>query len=80
MALKLRQGQVWKHGDEFIRIVHLERLEVRYKVVKNLKTGEGRHEHTSKKDFCRLLKSCTLLAAKSAPAPDSETGSSPARS
>lgn len=61
MALKLRQGQVWKHGNEFIRIVHLERLEVGYKVVKNLKTGEGTHEHTSKKDFCRLLKSCTLL-------------------
>jgi len=65
MTLKLRQGQVWKHGDEFIRIVHLERLEVRYKVVKNLKTGEGRHEHTSKKDFCRLLKECTLHAPKS---------------
>ncbi|HXF10926.1 MAG TPA: hypothetical protein VN625_09085, partial [Desulfuromonadaceae bacterium] len=61
VALKLKQGQVWKHGDEFIRIVHLERLEVGYKVVKNLKTGEGKHEHTSKKDFCRLLKSCTLL-------------------
>jgi hypothetical protein len=64
MALKLRQGQVWKHGDEFIRIVRLERLEVGYKVVKNLKTGEGQHHHTSKKDFCRLLKNGTLLAAK----------------
>jgi len=66
MALKLKQGQVWKHGDEFIRIVHLERLEVKYKVVKNLKTREGEHCHTSKKDFCRLLKSCTLLEPKSA--------------
>ena len=27
MTLKLRQGQVWKHGSEFIRIVKLERLE-----------------------------------------------------
>jgi len=64
MALKLQQGQVWKHGDEFIRIVQLERLEVGYKVVKNLKSGSGEHHHTSKKDFCRLLKSCTLLASK----------------
>ena len=64
MELKLRQGQVWKRGDEFIRIVHLERLEVKYKVVKNLKSGEGKHEHTSKKDFCRLLKECTLLVEK----------------
>src|SRR5690349_13541276 len=64
MTLKLRQGQVWKHGKEFIRIVKLERLEVGYKVLKNLKTGEGTHQHTSKKDFCRLLKSCRLLTPK----------------
>jgi len=64
MVLKLRQGQVWKHGDEFIRIVHLERLEVGYKVSKHLKSGEGEHRRTSKKDFCRLLKTATLLAPK----------------
>jgi len=64
MALKLRQGQVWQHGDEFIRIVQLERLEVGYKVLKNLKSGAGEHRHTSKKDFCRLLKSATLLEPK----------------
>jgi len=64
MALKLQQGQVWKQGDEFIRIVHLERLEVRYKVVANLGTGEGKHLHASKKDFCRLLKTATLLEPK----------------
>ena len=64
MRLKLQQGQVWKHGDEFIRIVQLARLEVGYKVVKNLKTGEGTHHHVSKKEFCRLLKSATLLAPK----------------
>lgn len=64
MALKLRQGQVWKHGDEFIRIVKLERLEVGYMTFKKLKAGEGKHHHTSKKDFCRLLKTCTLLEQK----------------
>ena len=73
MVLKLQQGQVWKHGDEFIRIVHLERLEVRYKTCKNFKTGEGTHHHASKKEFCRLLKSATLHApevpAKSSPPP-----------
>ncbi len=61
MALKLQQGQVWNHGDEFIRIVRLARLEVGYKVMKNLKTGEGTHHHASKKDFCRLIKSAILL-------------------
>ena len=38
MGLKLQQGQVWKHGKEFVRIVHLARLEVGYKVMKDLKS------------------------------------------
>jgi hypothetical protein len=67
MALKLQQGQVWKRGGEFIRIVHLARLEVGYKVMANLKSGDGTHHHTSKKDFCRLLKTATLLAPTQPP-------------
>ena len=66
MKFKLQQGQVWKHGDQFIRIVELERLAVGYKVLKDLKKSEGTHHQTSKKDFCRLLKGCTLLEAKAA--------------
>jgi hypothetical protein len=64
MSLRLRQGQVWKLGDEFIRIVDLERLEVGYKLMKNLESGEGSHHRISKKDFCRLLKAATLLARR----------------
>lgn len=64
MALKLRQGQVWQNGDEFIRIVQLERLEVGYKVLKSLKSAAGEHRLTSKKDFCRLLKTARLLEPK----------------
>ena len=77
MSLKLRQGQVWQQGDDFIRIVQLKRLEVGYKVVKSLKSGDGEHRHTSKKDFCRLLKSATLLEPK-APAKPSPPPVSPA--
>jgi len=73
MALKLRQGQIWKHGTEYIRIVHLERLEVGYKVLKNLHTREGEHRHTSKKDFCRLLKECRLLELKTESLPEDES-------
>jgi hypothetical protein len=62
MTLKLQQGQVWKRGDEFIRIVQLARLEVGYKVMTNLQTGEGTHHHSTKKEFCRLLKSAALFA------------------
>ena len=60
--MKLKQGQVWQCGDEFVRIVQLERLKVGYKSASNVKFTDGRHEHTSKKDFCRLLKGATLIA------------------
>jgi hypothetical protein len=61
--MKLQQGQIWKCAGEYVRIVHLERLEVGYKSFKNLKTQEGVHQHTSKKDFCRLLKGAMLLSS-----------------
>jgi hypothetical protein len=60
--LKLQQGQVWKCGDTYVRIVQLERLEVGYKSASNLQFSDGKHQHTSKKDFCRLLKGATLVA------------------
>lgn len=60
-AMTLRQGQVWKQGGQFIRITHLERLEVRYKSQAKLRAREGTHHHVSKKDFCRLLKGAVLL-------------------
>ena len=63
MALRLQQGQVWKFGGEFIRIVRLERLAVEYKLCKNLKVGEGKHLQVTKKEFCRLLKTATLVSS-----------------
>jgi hypothetical protein len=62
--MKLQQGQVWKCGAEYVRIVQLERLEVGYKSANDLKFTDGKHQHTSKKDFCRLLKGATLVGAK----------------
>jgi biotin operon repressor len=59
--MKLAQNQVWKQGDEYYRIVQLERLEVRYKIVQDFGTGEGTHHHVSKKEFSRLIKGATLL-------------------
>jgi hypothetical protein len=70
MTMKLEQGQVWKQGKAYIRIVRLERLEVEYKSMTSLNTREGRKLVTSKKDFCRLLKQSRLLPpAKILPAP-----------
>ena len=59
--LKLRQGQLWKTGEEYVRIVDLQRLEVKYKAIADLSTGEGTHQHVSKKEFCRLIKGATLV-------------------
>ena len=61
--MKLRQNQVWKTGGEFLRIVVLERLEVRYKVMADLASGEGKHHSVTKKEFCRLIKGATLITA-----------------
>ena len=61
--MKLQQGQVWKRGEEYLRIVRLERLEVEYKSLTDLASRDGTHHRTSKKEFCRLLKTATLLPA-----------------
>ena len=60
--MKLCQGQIWKQGKEYIRIVRLERLEVEYKLLVSLNSKVGTMHVTSKKDFCRLLKQAHLLA------------------
>ena len=60
--VKLQQGQIWNQGDLYLLILHLERLEVKYKSFKNLATRKGPHHHVSKKEFCRLLKHATLLS------------------
>ncbi len=59
--MKLQQGQTWKCAENYVRIVKLERLEVGYKTYKSLTGDAGQHGHTSKKDFCRMLKGATLL-------------------
>jgi hypothetical protein len=59
--MKLQQGQTWKQGEQHLRIVHLERLEVEYKAITDLPTRKGTHHHVTKKDFCRLIKGATLL-------------------
>ena len=66
--MKLCQGQVWKQGAEYIRIVRLERLEVEYKSHPSLTSKAGTKVVTSKKDFCRLLKGAHQLQPAKTPA------------
>jgi hypothetical protein len=60
--MKLQQGQVWKKGEEYLRIVKLERLAVDYKAMRDLATKAGTVHQVTKKEFCRLLKSAVLLS------------------
>jgi hypothetical protein len=59
--IKLRQAQVWKVGADYFRIVRLERLVVEYKSTPTHNAKLGIHIRTSKKEFCRLIKSGELL-------------------
>jgi hypothetical protein len=61
MKLKLQQGQVWKAGPDFLRLVEVERLSVKYKAIKKFAGGEGTHHEVTKKEFCRLIKGASLL-------------------
>ncbi len=60
--IKLQQNQVWRQGERYLRIVQLERMTVDYKLMQDLTIKEGSHHHTTKKEFCRLLKGATLLS------------------
>lgn len=62
--MKLQQNQLWKQGDQYIRIVQLERLKVEYKTLKEITSKDGPHHHVTKKEFCRMLKGATLMANK----------------
>lgn len=68
--LKLQQDQVWKTSDGYVRIVRLERLSVAYKALPDIASRDGTHHETTKKAFCRLIKSAVLVG------PDAPAGPS----
>ena len=62
--MKLQQSQIWKVGEEFYRVVRVERLAVEYKAMPAANTKKGTHHRVTKKEFCRLIKSATLLTER----------------
>ena len=58
--MKLAQGQVWKSGDAYLRIVTWERLAIEYKVIKDPRSRDGTLQRVTKKEFCRLIKGAVL--------------------
>ena len=59
--MKLQQGQIWKKGEDYFRIVEWARLSVKYKVMKDPIVAEGTMHKVTKKEFCRLIKGGELL-------------------
>ncbi len=59
--MKLQQNQLYKKGDEYIRICELARLAVSYKIMTDPVEGEGTTYLVTKKEFCRLIKGAELL-------------------
>jgi hypothetical protein len=66
--MKLEQGQIWKQGDTYLRIVEWARLSIEYKAMKDPASKEGTRHRVSKKEFCRLLKGAVLLTPEKPPA------------
>ena len=67
--MHLEQGQIWKKGDEYFRIVTWERLAIEYKAMNDPDSKEGTLHQVTKKEFCRLLKGAVLQVPEAA-APD----------
>jgi hypothetical protein len=59
--MKLEQGQVWKAGDDFYRIVKWARLVIEYKHFTDWETKEGELHQVTKKEFCRLIRHAELV-------------------
>jgi len=59
--LKLQQDQIWKIDAGFLKITRLERLAVGYKFFASLTERRGIPREATKKHFCRLIKTGTLL-------------------
>ncbi len=71
--MKLEQGQIWKRGDDYLRIVEWARLFIDYKVMKDLDSKQGTLNRVTKKEFCRLLKGAVLLTPEKPPADAAES-------
>ena len=59
--MKLAQGQVWKCGDTYFRIVRWARMAIQYKKLEYPDSKEGLLQDVSKKEFCRLIRGGELV-------------------
>jgi hypothetical protein len=70
--MKIQQNQLWQKGEEYIRVVHRDRLSVVYKIIKDPTARGGEQKNATKKEFCRMLKGAVLLPGTPKPADPQE--------
>ncbi len=58
---RLQQGQIWKQGADYLRIVEWARMSIVYKIMSDPHSKKGTVHEVSKKEFCRLIKGAELL-------------------
>jgi len=59
--MNFSKNQIWKCGDEYVRIVHLERLEVGYQIVQEPEEQHGQASaHQQKGPSVVMLKGAIL--------------------
>ena len=61
---------MWKKGNDYVRIVHWERLAIEYKLMEGTPNRRGKVYRVTKKEFCRMLQGAELLV--NAPAEDAD--------
>jgi len=75
--MKLAQGQIWKDGESYYRIVKWARLAIEYKHLRDLDSGQGEVHQVSKKEFCRLIRGAELFDPNAGSATDEPCPASP---
>ena len=70
--MRLEQGQIWKQGEDYYRIVEWERMAIEYKLMTDPLTKEGTLHRVTKKEFCRLIKGAELVKLQKAARDDAE--------
>ena len=60
-TLQLKQNQLWKQGERYLRIVIWERLAIQYKETASPDSEDGSVHQVSKKEFCKLIKGAELI-------------------
>ena len=59
--MRIFQDQLYQKGEQFVRLMRVERHEVEFKTTQGDPKGDGETQILPKKDFCRLIRGMNLV-------------------